>query len=124
MKVSARKAASSIVPIAGIAPIASIPEALSGLLLTTVTVWFLRMSSSASGLLMLPKEPVTIIFILIDFTVTKFSISQAADVAGSLYYIAGKGQKKERKKPLLKNNLPTVRCKHIRIPLPKVRTGA
>src|SRR5579872_126961 len=63
LKAFPRKAISETEPMAAFAPIASILTCFFGSLLIIVTSWPFLISISANGLLMLPSEPVKVIFI-------------------------------------------------------------
>src|SRR5690606_16491426 len=70
VKVAVKNALSSIEPIAAFAPMFSISFCLSELLLITVTECPFATNFIASGLLIFPRERVTIIFMLLLFITT------------------------------------------------------
>jgi hypothetical protein len=74
---------SSTVPIAAAAPSASMSFCFPGLLLITVMACPFSTNSFVSGLLMLPNEPVTIIFIVSVFYIAKLCSIKKTDVVES-----------------------------------------
>ena len=82
-----------MVPMAAFAPNASMSFPLPGLLLITVTGCPFYIKRDASGLLMFPNEPVSMIFILF-FVDAKVSSRQKKDVT-ELRNVVGKMRKTE-----------------------------